>query len=136
MSDSRLVRELLAANVQLTAQVVELAKFVIGAPSVAHTTSAPMEDAPASDPASPFEMSTTDDWPDIPDTPLGEQPANVLHIHPRPRDLVGTRPLHMSEEEEDLRHSVSMGQEAPKALSDFLKRLDAPGVAVLIDPLA
>lgn len=130
MPESRLTRDLLDANLALTSQLVELARMVIGAPAVAAVERAPMQAGPV--PA--FEMSTEDDWDDTPEVPMGE----LLTLIPKgnPRAITDDLPLHMTEEEEDIRYSVGVGNEPPKALSDFLKVLKAPNTAVVIEPLA
>lgn len=125
---SRLVRDLLDANLRLTDQFIELARLAIGAPvESVHQVSAYTPDA-SSGPVQPseFQLSTTDDWEDIPDQPLGGG-AQVIEI-PR-REL----PLHMTEEEEDLRHEVAMGLKPSTELTDFLGRLGLPGAEAVIE---
>jgi len=141
VTETRLVRDLLDANIALTAQVVELAKLAIGAPVVEYDARAPMynELVPTEMPG--FEISAADDWEDIPARPMGTENvgAQILEFGrpgKDPRAVVEDLPLHMSEEEEDLRFAVAHEIEPPKALSDFLKNLGAPSEAVLIDPLA
>jgi hypothetical protein len=132
--ESRVVRDLIDANLHLTNQIVELARLVIGAPVTVDVERAPMDQEA---PASPFVMSTADDWEDIPDVPIGHT-AQVLEIPRRPdtRQASDELPLHMSEEEEDMRYRVGMEIEPPKALTDLLTRIKAPNVDIQIEPLA
>lgn len=78
-------------------------------------------------PAPEFQLSTADDWEDIPERPMGGG-AQILEI-PRRDGL----PLHMTEEEEDLRHEVAMGLKPSTELSDFLTRLGTPGAEAFIE---
>lgn len=131
--ESRMVRDLLDANLKLTDQFLELAKLAIGAPAVGHVpASTYVESNPA--PSPEFELSTADDWEDIPDAPLG-QGAQILEIPRRlPEDAIDdSLPLSMSEEEEDLRHDVAFGLKPTTELSDFLRRLGAPGHDIAVE---
>lgn len=128
MDDSRIVRDLLEANLALTAQVVDMANRLasIGAPVVTVPQGAPIEVVGTS-PAEEFKFTGEGDWQDIPD--------NIYDFPPQPdRAVDETLPMHMSEEEEDLRFSVSMGQAEPDALADMLRKLQAPSIDIQIDP--
>lgn len=135
--DSRLVRELLDANRDLTSQFIELVRLVIGAPQVQYAERAPMEETSTARVPTAFELSSADDWPDMPDTPLGKD-AQIYDFIPRvdPREIQPDLPLHISEEEEDLRFEVAHELADPKSLTDFLVKLGAPSGEILIDPLA
>lgn len=126
---SRLVRDLLDANLRLTDQFIELARLAIGAPVETVHEGAPMSEIASSGPvqAPEFILSTADDWEDIPERPMGGG-AQILEI-PRRDGL----PLHMTEEEEDLRHEVAMGLKPSTELSDFLTRLGTPGAEAFIE---
>lgn len=133
--ESRLVRDLLDANLKLTEQFLELARLAIGAPSAEHrdvNSYAVASGGPV--PAPEFQLTTTDDWEDIPDRPMGSG-AQTLEIPRRiePADdlAFSDLPLHMSEEEEDTRHAVAFGLAPSSDLSDLLKRLHAPGGEVI-----
>jgi len=134
--DSRLVRDLLDANLALTSQFIELAKLAIGAPQIVTVERAPMQDGepvPAE-----FTLSSADDWEDIPEKAMAEAMANVFEFPPRtdPRALDPALPLHMSEEEEDLRFSVGAGHTEPLALTRMLEAMKAPNPEIEIEPLA
>lgn len=136
MEDTRIIRDLLDANLRLTEQVCEMARLAIGAPVVHATARAPMAPVEQSAPQD-FAITSADDWDDIP-ADMDEQIAaaftehiaenqpdvrNLQLVAPiEPRDLPG----YMSEEEEDLRWQVAMGQEAPARLSEMLNKLAAP----------
>jgi hypothetical protein len=144
LEDARLVRDLLDANLRLTEQFTELARLAVGAPHRSSQGSVPTESNYGTEtpvqPISPFEFSNTDDWEDIPEEPLPGTPAQVIELPRRPRALPEIQrdpdlPIHISEEEEDLRYSVGMGLEAPQALTDLLKRYHAPGLELQIAPI-
>jgi hypothetical protein len=133
---SRLVRDLLDANLQLTGQLVELARLVIGAPVVETIERASMSETVSSGPERPpeFHFSSADDWEDIPENPMGGG-AQILEIprrtEPDADNVTSDLPLHMTEEEEDMRHAVAMSLRPSSDLSDLLKRLGTPGDEVI-----
>lgn len=142
MEDTRLVRDLLDANLRLTEQVIELARLAIGAPVVTRVQGAPMAVAePVVAPEAPeFSFDLGAGWEDFPDRPLGpssegpEPPERAL-IYRRPdRDVREDLPLHIDEEEEDLRFQVAMGQAPPAALTDLLARLGAQNHDIELAP--
>jgi hypothetical protein len=132
MTDARIVRDLLDANLQLTAQVVELAKTLIAAHGVAQpavSSYALDEQAPQTE----FQFSPDDNWEDIPED-ADEPEAQVIPFPTRTDAPESPLPLYVTEEEEDLRWRVGAGQEAPQALTDLLKNLRAPGIDIEIKP--
>lgn len=131
MKDSRLVRELLAANLKLTEQVCEMARLAIGAPSMSPLQGAPM---PA-ETVPPFTFSTADDWDDVPAEVDAEVAGALLESATKdarmlqlvqPRTEEADLPPYMTEEEEDLRYQVAMEQRPPADLTQLLNSLRAP----------
>lgn len=126
-NESRTVRDLLDANLRLTEQFIELARLTIGAPTAATVPVSTSVESPAQSPE--FTLGVDDDWEDIPDKPLGNG-AQVLEIarrRPPLEEVDSGLPLHMSEEEEDLRHAVAFGLKPSTELTDFIARLGLPG---------
>ena len=89
----------------------------------------------------PFALSGDDDWQDIPDDPQVPSEFVGAHIYeiprrPNPREVTPDLPLHMAEDEEDMRFRVGAGYEEPKALADLLDKLGAPSNQLVLEPLA
>lgn len=134
--DSRIVRDLLDSNRHLTDQLVELARLVIGAPSVASRPESTYEAGEKeTGPDDPFTMPPPLDWEDIPELPAGEvdpDDENVvrsLEVARRGLTVVPEEelPIYMSEEEEDMRHSVALSLRPRSDLDDLLSRYALPG---------
>lgn len=130
--DSRIVRDLLDANRHLTDQLIELARLVIGAPAVvAHTESTYEAGGKESVPDDPFTMPPPLDWEDIPELPAeeSEEVVHSLEIARRGLSVVPEEelPIYMSEEEEDMRHAVSMSLRPRSDLDDLLSKFSLPG---------
>lgn len=137
MEDTRLVRDLLDANLRLTEQVCEMARLVaIDAPSRLFPEGASMPHTEP-EPAHNFDITSADDWEDIPEGSAVDIETAALLTEAavatdvRVLQLVQpaeerTLPGYMTEEEEDLRWSVAMGNEPPAKLAELLDRLGAP----------
>lgn len=111
MSD-RTIRDLLDANLALTREYTKLVETVIAAglkqghelPQI--VTAPQVADRIATAPAPMFEMSTDDDWEDIPSNPE----PNV------------ERRLHLTEEEEDAAYSAANGLITPDQYNSLLEQ--------------
>lgn len=130
--DSRIVRDLLDANRHLTDQLIELARLVIGAPTATPVVTSTYEaGGTESVPDDPFTMPPPLDWEDIPELPVEEddQVVRSLEVASRSLSLVPEEelPIYMSEEEEDMRHSVAMSLRPRSDLDDLLSKFNLPG---------
>lgn len=128
MDDSRLVRDLVEANLRLVDRIIELTK--VGGPAANAAGPQPVV-------VTPDLLAGGLDWEDIPEEATAEETttgARVLAFSRPTATVVSPElPLHMSEEEEDMRWAVAMDQAPPKDLTDLLSRLEAPGTEITME---
>jgi hypothetical protein len=90
-------------------------------------------------PLQDFAMTSTDDWEDIPEGSEEDIVTAALFneailpdvrklqlVRPQDGNVERELPGHMTEEEEDLRWQVAMGQKPPAQLQELLDKLSLP----------